>query len=286
MRSGFSLALVIVTTQISVGLIFRALGVNLFPLWLLEILFSFYWFAGLFFSLNRKFFDVTKDRTYIWDLKPMLGYVFSIHLVTAYVLSFGIIPLFNAHWGLRLLIAYPVCYVFTFAIPMQLAVIYYPKFLKKMEEERIDPKVIRNIALQCNAAQAFTYAFPDYKSYVCDNAFKNQYASCLFVHRKHRPEYEGVSEDAVIEIPVDMSSRQPQCTRIKTQRYMFQIQNDKSAVYQLPCDDIIKQHQDNAPLDENIMEKFDASFYRFPSLLDAPFSLAIRDAAFEQVSAE
>ncbi len=284
----FVFCFVIVTMEIVVAAtIMMFTGLNVFPAWLWEVLFSFYWFAGALGSLNRKFCDLTKHRSnFIWDLKPMIGYVFMTHLVTAYLLTFAILPILSVNWGLRLLIAYPVCYIFTVAIPMQLAVIFYPKFQKKMESERIDPKIIRDTALQCDAAQAFIDAFPDCKTYVCDKAFKNQYASCLFVHRKQRPEYEGITEDAVIEIPVDMNSRQPQCARIKTQRYIFQTQNDKSAVYQLPCDDIIKQHQDDAPLDGDIMEKFDASFYRFPSLHNAPFSLAVRDAAFEQVNAE
>lgn len=277
------LAVVILANSIIVLAFNELYGKMLYPWWLWDIFVSFYWLTAVFGSLNHNYLDTTKPRTFIWDLKPLIAWLFCIHWVVAYVTSLAILAPLGVPWWLRWIIAYPGTYVFTVAIPMQIAVIVYPRYQKKQIEERIDPGEIRALAMQCDEASEFVKQFPDSKAFVVDNAFKNKVATCLFLHRKTRPEMEGLWEDAVLEIPVDMTRYEPLREKIKAQRYIFQIAEGQSAVYHLPIDDFINRHVDSQRLDDDTLAKFDSSLFRYPSLETTPFSLAIRDVPFEAV---
>ncbi|MGC9327421.1 MAG: hypothetical protein ACP5I1_07285, partial [Candidatus Hinthialibacter sp.] len=154
----------------------------------------------------------------------------------------------------------------------------YPTYQRRLESERIHPEKIRAIAEQCPEIRQFLKRLPKAQYKTADHAIKNETAQCVFWHRKSRPERAGLWEDAVISAPVNMKTLQPLCDRITRERYIFQEEDGRSAVFHLSEENLIEDHLDDSPLEQDILEKFDVRFYRFPSLRDAPFSLAVRQS--------
>lgn len=276
---------VVVTMEILVGVIlFFFTGVSVFPPWLWEILFSYYWFAALFSSMNKKYFGATQSaHPFIWDLKPFAAWLFVIHLISAYLLTFGILPWWNFSLFMRVLIAYPGSYAITFAIPIQIALVAYPRFLKKQKLPGSDPKAIQKLALQCELVQTFVGHFLEVRTFVCDHARKNQVATCFFAHRIPRSERPGLWEEAVVAVPVDINAQKALCKKVKVDRYLFQVEEERSTVFHLPVDDWLEAHSRPTPLEKDILDRFDTLFDRFPSMQEIPFPLALRQVPYERI---
>jgi hypothetical protein len=262
----------------------RGQAFNVYPAWLWEVLFSFYWFSFVFATLNKKYFDVTQPRSYVWELKPLAGWALSIHFVSAYLLSLAILPLMGVALLPRVLIAYLGSYALSVAIPMQLAMMFYPRYQKRLESDRIPASQIRDMALRSPSAQQFTQRYPNYLAFVCDNAHKNKVASCLFLDRRSRPEREGFMEDIVLEIPVDMQTKEPIEDKIKTSHYVYRNGAEGCAVMHL-SDKETTGDGDRAPepLDFDLLRRFDSLMERFPLLDKIPFPLAVRDTPHERI---
>ncbi len=264
-------------------IIFCFTGLMVYPWWLWELIFSFYWFSAVFHSLNKNYLDPTSPRTFLWDLKPMIAWVFSIHLVAGYAISFGILCPMQVSFGGRALIAYLGSYVAIVAIPMQLAVIFYPKIQKKLESQRADPRMIQSLAMQCGEAQDFCQRFSPIRTFVSDHAWKNQIATCFLAHRFPRRERDGLWEEVVLAIPVDMSRKKGLGERIQVDRYLFQVEEGRSTVFHLPVENWMEEHARPKPLDSDTLNKFDTLLDRFPTLEEMPFPLAVRKVAFERI---
>lgn len=262
----------------------RGTPVNVYPAWLWEVLFSFYWFSFVFKSLNKKYFDVTQTRSYVWELKPVATWALSAHFVFVYLLSMAILPLMGVALLPRVLIAYLGSYIACVAIPMQLALWLYPRYQKNLESDRIPAAQIRDMALRCPAAQAFIQRHPNYLTFVCDNANKNEVASCLLLDRRSRSEREGFMEDVVLEIPVDMQNKAPIEEKIKASHYVYRNGTEGSAVLHL-SEREIPGAVDRAPepLDFDLLRRFDSLMERFPLLDKIPFPLAVRNTPYERV---
>lgn len=262
---------------------------NVYPAWLWEVFFSFYWFSFVFKSLNKKYFDVTQPRTFVWELKPLAGWVLIIHFFSAYFLTFAILPLMGISLLPRVLIAYLGSYLLTVSVPMQLALVLYPRFQKKLESERITAERIRSIALQSPSVQRFVERYPNYLTYVYDNVLKNQTATCLFLYRQPRAERDRLYEDIVLEIPIDMKSKTPVERRVKNTHYIFLNGAESSAVLHFPGDDSRGDqatggsHTPYPSLDEDTLRRFDSLMERFPLLDKIPFPLAVRGVPYELV---
>ncbi|MBN2326797.1 MAG: hypothetical protein JXR73_06560 [Candidatus Omnitrophica bacterium] len=269
---------VVTANAISILTIYMFTRQMFYPWWMWELIFSFYWLTAVFGSLNRRYFDVTKPRSYVWDLRPMIMWTFVIHWASAYALSFAILAPLETPWYIRLPAAYPGTYLLTSAIPIQIAMILYPKHQRRLESQRIKPEKIRAIAEQCPEIREFLRRLPKVQYKAVDNAMKNETAQCIFWHRKSRPERAGLWEDAVICAPVDMKTQKPLCRRITRERYIFQEEEGRSAVLHLSEENLIEDHLNDSPLERDVLEKFDVRFNRFPSLRDAPFSLAVRQS--------
>lgn len=280
---------VIVTMEIAVGwtiYVYTSMfnhPFNVYPPWLWELLFSFYWFVFVFKWSNYRHFDITRPQKCNWDLRAVFAWGFVIHLISAYVLTYSILPRFGFALFSRVLIAYGGSYLLSIEIPMRIAIRWYPRYLKNQASERVDPVKIHRLALQCAAVREFSERLSPVNAYVYDHVVKNQVATCVFQHRMNRSERPGLLEDVVLSVSVDMRVRKPLEGSIKIERYIFSIQDGRSSVLHLPSENLIESHLDAAPLDEITLQKFELLFDRFPSLENVPFALAVRNASYVQI---
>lgn len=256
-----------------------------FPLsvWGVELLVSPLWFVVLFRSINRSFFDVTKKRGFIWEIKPLIAWLYSINIATTYMLSWVVLPLFTDRSIVRIPVAYVGSYCLFFLLPTYAILWFYPVWQKRLEQERLTPGEIYSMAMQSDAARQFARWFPDHTAYIIDNAMRNRVSTCLLLHRKHRPEIDGLMEDAVLEVPIDLESRQVLHNQIKQSRYIFRDSPDASSLLHLDETPEWRHHRQTIRLDDSILNRFNSLVDRYPTLADAPFQIAIRKKEFEVV---
>ena len=90
-------------------------------------------------------------------------------------------------------------------------------------------------------------------------------------------------EDVLLELPVDMKTKQPLESNALSMRYIFESSENGSSIYHLDEGKSFEEYDLYARLDENTLNRFDSQIDRFPSLEAAPFPLAIRDRIYEEL---
>lgn len=253
-----------------------------YPFWLTEIMASYYWFALVYLSLKG---TINKDAP-TCDLQRYVarraGNLFLLHIAEAWLLSLVFLPEI-VNWPVRLIIAYPGTALITMVLPLALLPRRYRRWQKEQEAERVRPGKIRSWAMRSEAAQRFVERFPECKVFVFDHWVKNKTAACLFLHRAPRPEQAGLMEDVLLELPVDMKTKQPLESNAQSMRYIFKSSENSSSIYHLDEGKSFGEYDLYARLDENTLNRFDSQIDRFPSLDAAPFPLAIRNRIYEEL---
>lgn len=240
-------------------------------LWVFEIIASMFWFAFLFVFLKRVIFDFTKRRTLFWNIKPLIVFLFFLHIAVAVFLRFGLQQ--------SIFTAYP----FSFALCLVLPLILLPLYVKGRDQygniARLSPERIRDIALQSPAASDFLQRYPDCAIYVYNYTHKDLVGTCLLQHRCARPERPNLFEDILLEVLIDFPNRAPFAGKERFIHYLFQPYQDRSIVMELPEQDF----REIVTLDEMTLARFDQIINAFPSLDRYPLPIAIRKIPFEIV---
>ncbi len=240
------------------------------PAPIVEIMLSAGFFVILFMVLRRVLFEYTKEGHPLFYYRRQIWILFLAHIAFIYLFRFAFnIEIFTAYFSSLLLLV---------VIPIVGICLYIPIKERRGERTGMDAGRIRQIALECEIALDFVKRFPKCRIYIYDHAAKNQYGKCLFLHRHKRPENETIFEDVILEVLVDMRSKQPALSERPYTRYIFQAEDFGSTVLELPCSDIPDLDR---PLDESILNRFNGVLGEFPSLDSAPLPIASRQTAYE-----
>lgn len=249
-------------------------NVELYPPWLLECHYAYYWFSVVLLALFDKFSANFLKSTYMEDLQWMVDKVLIVHIATVIPLR-----LLGFHW----LAVYGGSFVVTVVAPVAFASWYYPRWLKKQESEVINSASIIEIAKQSQAVQMFLKLFPAARMYVFDNKLKHDRATCLMQMRRKRHERDGLLEDVLLQIAVDLKGLKPIEKDVKLSRYLFYEEDGRSSALHLPEPTLDDADTFNAPPDDFSLDKIDSAPYRHPSLVEAPLPIAARGVAYEVV---
>ncbi|MDP8246464.1 MAG: hypothetical protein P9L94_20450 [Candidatus Hinthialibacter antarcticus] len=276
----WTFATIIVTASLGVNFTIQTFvkmfgqSVEIYPSWLVECHYAYYWFSAVLLVLLDKFSADFLKRTYMQDLQWMVDKVLLAHIATVVPLRLLGIP-----WQ----IAYGGSFVLTVVAPVAFASWYYPRWLKKQETEVIGAASIADIAKGCETVQRFLDYFPAARLYVFDNKIKNNSAICLFQIRRKRHEREGLMEDILLQIPVDLKRLQPVEKDVKLSRYLFYEEDQRASAFHLPEPTLDDLQTFEAPPDEFSLDKIDSALYRHPSLTDVPLPIAARQVEYEVI---
>lgn len=279
-------SVVIVCLFVTHFIIFAFTGMVVLPFWFFEVLLGFFWFLSILGQLNNKYCDISRPESDLWKLRPLIPWIITINVVTTYLLRFLILPAFTSSIVEMMVIAYFGSLIFTVVIPMEVAKIVYPLWEKRQESEQFDPQKLKEIALKSQTARHYSTQFPHFKTYVFDYAVRNDVATCLFLHRRDRFDRPGMQEDITLEIPIDLKQKIPLENSEKISRYVFHTNDTSSSVLQIPDFDLSRVDTIDEPLDSFTLDQFDTLMSRFPSLVEVPFSLALRDVAYKVIESE
>ncbi len=240
---------------------------SFYPPWLFELHLAFFWYSAIYGSLKRKFCDVTRGSN-LWEMASLIPKLLLPYLGISLLARFAL--------DQSILVAYGVTWFLCVFLPMYIAIYLYPRKQAKLEEERIAPEKIQNIAEQHPLAQRFFSHYPEKRVDIIDNQRKKNVAICVFSHRISRPERAEMQEDLVLEIPVDLKARIPLEEQGNISRYIFYTNENRSAVIELDDKRILTLDERKKSLDEFTLSRYDTAFERFPSLLDNPLPVAVR----------
>ncbi|RJP33339.1 MAG: hypothetical protein C4527_04620 [Candidatus Omnitrophota bacterium] len=261
-----------VTIQFIISSFVMGLGgvkLQIYPPWLIELHLSFFWFSYVFSCLRRRFFDVTKKNVYKFNMRKLLGNLFFAHLVAANLLRFAL--------GQGILVSYVGSLIGTIVIPLMAAFLIQPMLEKHAAKPRIRGADMKEIALQSATVKKFLSQFPQCKAFVFENENRHDVGTCIFLHRRIRPERNDIFEDVLVEIPIDLKKRMPLQGTEKYRRYIFALAEEGSCVLDLPCEGILERTILDTPLETFDLERFDSLLVRFPSLRDVPLPVAVRE---------
>lgn len=252
-------------------------GYQLYPDWLVECHYSYFWFSAVLYCLLDHFSSKLDRYNILEDLQWMVDKVLIAHIVTVVPLRLLGVP-----WQL----AYGGSLFVTVAAPVGFATWYYPRWLKKQEAEVFDAKSIVEAAKKSDGVLRFLAMYPTVSQYVFDNKLRNQNAVCLMQMRRLRPERDGLMEDILLQIPIDLKTLQPVEKDLKFSRYLFYEQEDRSSAFHLPDPTLDDVNTFDDPPDAFSLDKIDSALYRHPSLMDAPLPIAAREIEHEKVELE
>ncbi len=250
------------------------LGKPLYPDWFLELHLAFFWFSGVFHSLTHEFHDISKKKSdFEKDMRWLMGYVFYAHVISALVLSLGLQVHFIA--------AYLGSLVVTVMLPTFTAKYFvHPYWKKRLKSERLTANTICEFASATETAQKFLRRFTPVEAFVFDHLRENQTATCLLLNRIERPERDGLFEDRILQIPVDLNQQIALDGNEKFIRYLFEDFEGQSAVLELDVPIEWQRIDFDQPLDSITLEQMDQAFPRYPSLQHAPLPIAIREVQY------
>jgi len=251
-----------------------ARGAPLYPSWVVELHYAFFWFSGVFHSLRHEFHDITKKKSdFEQDMRWMVGYLFYAHILTALVLSL--------QFEIHVVIAYGGSLVVTIMLPIFIAkYLIHPYWKKRKRSEKQSPQTIAKIALATEVALEFAEKFNPIQTFVFDHLRENQTATCLLLHRCERPERNGLFEDRILQIPIDMKRKQAYTDNAKLIRYIFEDTEDQSAVIELEVPNNWQSIDFDQPLEAITLQQMDQAFPRYPTLHRAPLPIAVRQVDF------
>ncbi len=248
--------------------------VEIYPSWLLECHYAYYYFSAVLAFLLDKFSSPFLSKNYMQDIQWMVDKVFIAHIVT-------VIPmrLLGVYW----LAAYGGSLIVAVVIPVAFAWWYYPRWLKKQESEVINAESMVEIAKQSQVTQTFLEMFPAARIYVFDNKARNDRATCLFLMRRERIERDNLLEDVLLQIPIDLKQQAPIEKDARFLRYLFYEENGAASAFHLPEPTLDNPDSFDAPPDRFSLDKIDSAPSRHPSLKDAPLPIAAREVEFQIV---
>ena len=250
-------------------------GIVIYPVEIVEVQLSFYWFSLVFHYLNTYFHDIAGTRSELTDISPVLSCLFVAHMISAYIMRFGL----NLHY----IYSYFGSFLAIIVIPLPIISFLYRRYRKAQKNVQVPAIKVKNSALQNPVAEAFVQQYPSIRTFVYNHLRENQTARCLFLHRRRRDEKPDLYEDILLEIPVDLKSLQPLPGQERVTNYLFQTTHEASAVLEQPLDEAWHPLALEKPLDADTLEKMDYLIPRYPSLLDKPLPLVIRNFQVEEL---
>mgnify|MGYP006271456443 CR=1 FL=1 len=254
-------------------------GYQLYPSWLVEAHYAYFWYAAVLRWLMNHFGDPTAtldlNRVGVNEFKGMISYCLGAHIVASLVLR-----LLGVYW----FFAYVAPFAVTVLLPVGILQLTLPYFNKRGEQDRINPAQLGEIAQSHPAAQRFLAAFPHAAAYVYDQARRFDQAFCLWLARFERDELPGLQEDIVLEIPVHMGERRVIEESIVLSRYLFLEGQEGAAVHHLPTPTLETLETCRQPLDPFDIDKIESAVYRHPSLQEIPLPLATRGVSYERLA--
>ncbi|MBZ0258005.1 hypothetical protein K8I31_18210, partial [bacterium] len=223
-------------------------GYQLYPDWLVECHYAYFWFSAVLHYLLDHFSSKFEKYNPLQEIQWMVDKVLIAHIVTVIPLR-----LFGVPWQL----AYGGSLLVTVVAPVGFATWYYPRWLKKQETEVFDAKSIVKAAKKSDGVLRFLAMYPAVSQYVFDNKLRNQNAVCLIQMRRSRPERDGLMEDILLQIPVDLKTLQPIEKELKFSRYLFYQVDERTSAFHLPDPSLDDVNSFDDPPDEFSLDKID-----------------------------
>jgi len=274
MNMAWNFVFIIVTASLLVCFTIAAFtGRVAYPPGLIEFHFLFYWYSTVVRQLNLSYCDITKKNADEGEMRYWAEKTVNAYIVLSLLARFVLRQ--------NLLVSYIFPLIPVIILPMLFVQHILPRKRRIYENKYYDVKTIKEAALKSPEAQAFLRRFGSCQTYVFHHAWRNEIATCLFLHRRRREERPELYEDIALETSVHLKTNKNMEGWEKISRYLFQIREDKSAVVEISRHQRMEELPMDEPLDPIVWDQLESSFERYDSLREVPLALAVNPTHYE-----
>lgn len=253
----------------------RGYGDQGIPVWFVELQISYFWHSLVFLVCVWSYSTHAKHHVFLRGQQLFIGWLFTFYVAVVLILRFWL--------DVYYMIAYPVPVLFCIYIPLYVYLAVYPVYAKRADFEKINPNQLFQLTKKSPQVLAFLQCFAAVKVYAYQIERKHREAKCVLMHRRHRDEREGLVEDIVMEVTIDMDANPPEIIQEELTRYLFLAGDEGSAVIHIETDHDIRQEEFEKPLDNMKLIQIDSAFERYPLLGELPLVLTTVNGAYREV---
>lgn len=254
----------------------RGYGDQGIPGWFIELQVSYFWHSFVFLICARLYSIHAERHLFLRGKQLFMGWLFTFYVAVVLILRFQM--------DVYYLVAYPVPVVVCIYIPLYLYLAVYPVYARRADLVKINPKRLIQLAKESFQVRAFLQCFADVKMYAYQIERKHHEAKCVLMHRRQRDERDGLFEDIVMEVTIDMDAKPPEIVQEELTRYLFLEGEEGSAVIHLETDHDIRLEAFEKPLEKMSLMQIDTAFERYPLLGDLPLVLTTVNGAYQEVN--
>ncbi len=250
-------------------------GTKVLPPWLLETMLAVGWFVLLYFILKWLVRISLLSAAFLAEYKRLILWGFQLTIATTFVLRY--------FYQVEILISYLVPFLAFYICPFILAALHHHHKNKTANKEGLSARKLKQLALKNERIQTFLQRYPESSMFVIDNMKKHRFCRLICHYRRTRNEREELQEDLNLEVPIDMKKQQIVDEQMRFSHYLSQNEENGSSVLEMAESPNHMIELDDMPLENEIIQKFDELFPRFPLLDFIPLPVALHKGGFQRI---